>query len=129
MTSSNYVIIASHNFLNFYVLCKYMVNFNVPKLRLLGSKIGSKTKVAAFWKWYLIKDAIMKMLISTKIYCNEIKPYMMNHYFTKFNVCGVNQSGIRDKVRESPNLALESKRKRYQRVNKKWAIRHLSLTI
>lgn len=44
---------------------------------------------------------------------------MMNHYFTKFNVCGVNQSGITDEMRESSNLAMGSKGKRYQRINEK----------
>lgn len=53
----------------------------------------------------------------------------MNHYFTKFNVGGVNQSGITDEVEESPNLALKSKKKRYQIINETGAKRYLSFTI
>ena len=59
----------------------------------------------------------------------KLNLYMMNYYFTKFNVCGVNQSGITDEMQESPNLALGSKKKRYQRINETGAIRFLSFTI
>ena len=59
----------------------------------------------------------------------KLNLYMMNHYFTKFNVGGVNQSGITDEVEESPNLALKSKKKRYQIINETGAKRYLSFTI